>query len=71
MYLLYCSLLANEINAYDAKTKELEKSLDDKNMDEGVVSVNKIRDYKKTSLLKPVNTFDEFLKGLVEKNGMF
>lgn len=69
--MLCCSLLANEINAYDAKTKEQEENLVDKNLEEKTVAVNKIRDYKKTSLLKPVNTFDEFLRGLEEEKSPF
>lgn len=58
------SLLVNEINAYDEKTKEQEAQLDDKVLEEGVVSVKRIKDYKKTSLLKPISVFEQFLRGL-------
>lgn len=57
-------MLVNEINAYDEKTKEQEAQLDDKVLEEGVVSVKRIKDYKKTSLLKPISVFEQFLRGL-------
>lgn len=57
------NLLVDEINAYDAKTKEQEEKLDEKALEEGVNTVKRIKDYKKTSLLKPVNIFEEFLRG--------
>lgn len=61
------SLLVNEINAYDQKTQEQEQSLRKEEM-MTTVAVNKtrIKDYKKTSLLKAVTVFEEFLKA-VEK----
>lgn len=54
--------MVDEINAYDEKTKEQEKHL----METGAVvtQVSKIKDYKKTSLLKIVNIFEEFLRNL-------
>lgn len=59
-----CSLLIDEINIYDAKTKEQEDSLSDQKLEEGHTTIRKIRDYKKTSLLKPSNIFEEFVRGL-------
>lgn len=52
----------DEINAYDKKTNEQEKNL----METGGVAtqISKIKDYKKTSLLKVVNIFEEFLRNL-------
>ncbi|GLV32562.1 DNA primase subunit 1 [Carabus blaptoides fortunei] len=50
------SLLASEINAYDAKTKEQEvDSGEDKTL---------IKDYKKTSVYKAVVVFEEFVRKL-------
>ncbi|GJQ74297.1 hypothetical protein Trydic_g13453, partial [Trypoxylus dichotomus] len=54
------SLLVDEINAYDALTKKQEEDLGDT----GDISFARIRDYRKTSLLKPVNTFEEFISVL-------
>ncbi|KAG5892628.1 hypothetical protein JTB14_019716 [Gonioctena quinquepunctata] len=56
------SLLIDEINAYDEKTKEQEKSL--KEIDATFTQKLKIKDYKKTSLLKAVSIFEEFLRPL-------
>ncbi|EFA09576.1 DNA primase small subunit [Tribolium castaneum] len=53
------SQLLDEINTYDAKTKAQEKDLAENSQ----TSV-KIKDYKKTSLLKYVTIFCEFLRGL-------
>ncbi|KAI4461300.1 dna primase small subunit [Holotrichia oblita] len=57
------SLLVDEINAYDAQTKKQEEDLGDSQD----ISITRVRDYRKTSLLKPVNTFEEFVSGL-ERN---
>lgn len=58
----------DEINEYEKKTKLQEEGLKKDNTEdkteEVVVNVVKIKDYKKTSLLKPVNVFNEFLRGL-------
>ncbi|KAI4461298.1 dna primase small subunit [Holotrichia oblita] len=56
-------LLVDEINAYDAQTKKQEEDLGDTQD----ISITRVRDYRKTSLLKPVNTFEEFVSGL-ERN---
>lgn len=55
-------MLVDEINAYDQKTKEQEQSLME--TDDSTVNKIKIKDYKKTSLLKAVSTFEEFLRSL-------
>lgn len=55
----YFSLLVDEINAYDAKTKQQAE-----NVTENSSNVSKVKDYKKTSLLKAVNIMEEFLRGL-------
>ncbi|KAK9879506.1 hypothetical protein WA026_006574 [Henosepilachna vigintioctopunctata] len=61
------TLLDQEINEYDAKTKTLSEGVENSPM--------KIKDYKKTSLLKSVVIFEQFirsiekdLKALEEKN---
>lgn len=54
----------DEINAYDAKTKEQEESFGEKTADVGFTNKARIKDYKKTSMLKPVGIFDEFLRKL-------
>lgn len=61
----FFSQLMDEINAYDAKTKEQEKNLLETSQigDEHTINI-KIKDYKKTSLLKYVTVFNEFLRGL-------
>ncbi|KAJ8917599.1 hypothetical protein NQ315_000082 [Exocentrus adspersus] len=56
------NLLIDEINSYDEKTKEQEKSLNE--TDDSVIQKIKIKDYKKTSLLKAVSIFEEFLRPL-------
>ncbi|XP_044268806.1 DNA primase small subunit [Tribolium madens] len=53
------SQLLDEVNSYDAKTKAQEQALAENSQ----TSV-KIKDYKKTSLLKYVTIFFEFLRGL-------
>jgi DNA primase small subunit len=59
-----CQVL-DEINVYDAKTKEQEKALMETSTQSLDEQVNvKIKDYKKTSLLKYVTVFNEFLRGL-------
>lgn len=58
------NMIVDEINIFDAKTKEQEKMIDDKKLEEGTVNTKRIKDYKKTSLLKPINTFEEFLRGI-------
>ncbi|XP_018326121.1 DNA primase small subunit isoform X2 [Agrilus planipennis] len=55
--------IMDEVNAYDAKTMEQESSVSDITTEESVVSRN-IKDIKKTSLLKPVTIFNEFVKQL-------
>jgi len=56
-YLFICySVLIDEINEYDKKQKEI---INDANL-----SSNRLKDYKKTSLLKSVNIFEEFLRSL-------
>ncbi|CAH0555024.1 unnamed protein product [Brassicogethes aeneus] len=56
------TVLVDEINAYDKKTKEQEESLMD--AEDSTVAKIKIKDYKKTSLLKAVGVFEEFLRNL-------
>jgi DNA primase small subunit len=53
---IYFSVLIDEINEYDKKQKEI---INDANL-----SSNRLKDYKKTSLLKSVNIFEEFLRNL-------
>lgn len=60
----YFSLLVDEINSYDEKTKEQEANLEEKNLEDGVVSIKRIKDFKKTSLLKPISVFEQFLRTL-------
>lgn len=60
------SLLVDEINIYDGKTKEQEVSINDQQLEEGFVSTKTVKDYKKTSMLKPVSIFEEFLRGLAK-----
>nr|CAH7713039.1 unnamed protein product [Callosobruchus chinensis] len=55
-------MLVDEINAYDKKTKEQEEALME--TDQTVTQKAKIKDYKKTSLLKAVTLFEEFLRPL-------
>lgn len=50
------SVLIDEINAYEKKQKEI---INDANL-----SSNRLKDYKKTSLMKSVNVFEEFLRNL-------
>lgn len=50
------SVLIDEVNEYEKKQKEI---INDANM-----STNRLKDYKKTSLLKSVNIFEEFLRNL-------
>lgn len=52
----YCSLLIDEINEYEKKQKLI--------MSDANLSGNRLKDYKKTSLLKSVNIFEEFLRNL-------
>lgn len=54
--------MVDEINSYDQKTKEQEKSLME--TEEAVSQKVRIKDYKKTSLLKAVSLFEEFLRPL-------
>ncbi|VEN44304.1 unnamed protein product [Callosobruchus maculatus] len=56
------NMLVDEINAYDKKTKEQEEALME--TDQTVTQKAKIKDYKKTSLLKAVTLFEEFLRPL-------
>lgn len=67
MMLIY-SLLIKEISEHDSKTIEQEKDAmitgepeDEKNI---MAALTTMADYKKTSLLKPVRIFDEFIRGL-------
>lgn len=60
------SLLIDEINLYDQKTKEQEQSLREGDTD-STVNKTRIKDYKKTSLLKAVTLFEEFLR-ILEKS---
>lgn len=53
---VFNSVLIDEINEYEKKQKEI---INDAN-----VSTNRLKDYKKTSLLKSVNIFEEFLRNL-------
>lgn len=62
-FFLNCSLLVDEINAYDQKTKEQDQSLKEGEID-GTLNKTRIKDYKKTSLLKAVTLFEEFLRTL-------
>lgn len=57
-------MLIDEINSYDQKTKEQEQSLTEGEIDTTAVNKTKIKDYKKTSLLKAVTLFEEFLRAL-------
>lgn len=50
------NMLINEINAFDNKEKLLQGKTP--------ALVKKIRDYKKTSLNKPLHIFQEFIRGL-------
>lgn len=50
------NVLIDEINEYDKKQKEI---INDANLNS-----NRLKDYKKTSLLKSVNIFEEFLRNL-------
>lgn len=50
------SVLIDEVNEYEKKQKQI---INDAN-----VSTNRLKDYKKTSLLKSVNIFEEFLRNL-------
>ncbi|XP_030756971.1 DNA primase small subunit-like [Sitophilus oryzae] len=58
--------LFNELDAYNKKAKELEEAA----MEAKETATNKvkIKDYRKTSLLGPVNVFKEFLRNM-GKNG--
>lgn len=56
VYFYFYSVLIDEINAYEKKQKEI---INDANL-----SSNRLKDYKKTSLLKSVNVFEEFLRNL-------
>lgn len=56
-------MLVDEINAYDQKTKEQDQSLKEGEID-GTLNKTRIKDYKKTSLLKAVTLFEEFLRTL-------
>lgn len=49
-------MLIEEINEYEKKQKEI---INDANL-----SNNRLKDYKKTSMLKGVNIFEEFLRNL-------
>lgn len=61
-------MLLNEINAYDEKTKEQEKSLGEQNLPTtSTTNKSRIKDYKKTSMLKPVNIFEQFLRKMEDK----
>ncbi|CAG9764976.1 unnamed protein product [Ceutorhynchus assimilis] len=57
------SMIINEVDAYDKKTKEQEETLMETD-EPSVTNQVKIKDYKKTSLLRPINLFSEFLKNL-------
>lgn len=59
---MHFRLLIDEINAYDEKTKEQEKSLGEQTLEAGIVNNARIKDYKKTSMLKPVTIFQQFLR---------
>lgn len=48
--------MIDEVNEYEKKQKEI---INDANR-----SINRLKDYKKTSLLKSVNIFEEFLRNL-------
>lgn len=52
----YSRLLDHEINEYDAKTKTMNEGADG--------TQKKIKDYKKTSLLKSVVIFEQFIRSL-------
>lgn len=56
-------MLIDEINCYDEKTKEQEQSLNEGEVD-STMNKTRIKDYKKTSLLKAVALFEEFLRTL-------
>jgi len=58
IFIIYfcCSGLIDEVNEYEKKQKEI---INDVNL-----SSNRLKDYKKTSLLKSVNIFEEFLRNL-------
>jgi len=56
MYYFCYSVLIDEVNEYEKKQKEI---INDANL-----SSNRLKDYKKTSLLKSVNIFEEFLRNL-------
>lgn len=58
-------MLIDEINLYDQKTKEQEQSFKEGETDTAATKT-RIKDYKKTSLLKAVTLFEEFLRA-VEK----
>ncbi|XP_060529250.1 DNA primase small subunit isoform X2 [Cylas formicarius] len=60
-------MLINEINEYDQKTKDQEQTLISNNDHDIATNKVRIKDFKKTSLLKPVMLFTEFLRSL-EKN---
>lgn len=57
-------MLIDEINTYDKKTKEQEESLKEEEMNVAIGNKTRIKDYKKTSLLKAVTVFEEFLRSL-------
>lgn len=48
--------MIDEINAYEKKQKEI--------VNDANVSNVRLKDYKKTSMLKSVNIFEEFLRNL-------
>nr|XP_022908428.1 DNA primase small subunit [Onthophagus taurus] len=52
--------LVDEINEYDAKTNEQKNEMGD----DPIKTTSVIKDYKKTSLLKPINLFGEFIRGM-------
>ncbi|XP_076251404.1 DNA primase small subunit isoform X2 [Rhynchophorus ferrugineus] len=58
--------LMEQIDLYDKKTKEQDNMTME--TDESTLNKFKIKDYKKTSLLGPVNIFMEFLRGLESKS---
>ncbi|KAL1491623.1 hypothetical protein ABEB36_012194 [Hypothenemus hampei] len=55
--------LIDEVDAYDKKTKEQEANLPE-GQESALNNRGKIKDFKKTSLLKSVNLFNEFLRNL-------
>lgn len=64
--MFFCSVIMREVDAYDRQTKLQEEKLGA--IDEATTKKAKIKEYKKTSLSKAVNTFIEFIWELKHEN---